>query len=133
VNIELELTLRILLSGALGALVGFQRERENSPAGIRTYMMVCLGACLFCVVSAYGFGTSSDPSRVAAQVATGIGFIGAGTIFFMRREGTVMGLASAATIFAMAAVGLSVGAGMYLIAGVATAVIFGALWIPHRL
>jgi putative Mg2+ transporter-C (MgtC) family protein len=129
VNIELELTLRILLSGALGALVGFQRERENSPAG----MMVCLGACLFCVVSAYGFGTSSDPSRVAAQVATGIGFIGAGTIFFMRREGTVMGLASAATIFAMAAVGLSVGAGMYLIAGVATAVIFGALWIPHRL
>lgn len=132
-NIELELSLRILLAAALGALVGFQRERENSPAGIRTYMMVCLGACMFCVVSAYGFGAGADPSRLAAQVATGIGFIGAGTIFFMRREGTVMGLASAATIFAMAAVGLGVGAGMYLIAGVATAVIFGALWIPHRL
>jgi len=132
VNATVEAVLRLVLAAALGALVGFQREHGHKPAGLRTHTVVSVGACLFCLVSIYGFGGSSDPSRVAAQVVTGIGFIGAGTILFLSRQRTVIGLTTAATIWAVAAVGLAVGAGLYVLAAVGALIVFGALYIPHR-
>lgn len=131
-SVILESVLRLVLAAALGALVGFQREHENKPAGLRTHMVVCVGACLFCLVSIYGFGEMSDPSRIAAQVVTGIGFIGAGTIIFLSRQHIVVGLTTAATVWSVAAVGLAVGAGLYVLALAGALVIFGALYIPHR-
>mgnify|MGYP001144911690 CR=1 FL=1 len=83
--IELEMILRLLLAAALGAIIGYQRERAGKTAGLRTHVLICLGAALFTVVSIYGFGSATDPARVAAGVVAGIGFLGAGAI--MHREG----------------------------------------------
>ena len=117
--------LRLVLSAVLGGLVGLERERLEWAAGMRTHALVSLGSALFMVVSIFGFSdilaeqhVILDPSRVAAQVASGIGFIGAGTII-LRRE-VVKGLTTAASIWAVAAVGLAVGGGMFLAAGAAT-------------
>src|SRR5215210_7568511 len=120
-----ELVLRLAVAAVLGALVGLERERLEWAAGMRTHALVSLGSALFMMVSIFGFSdilneqhVILDPSRVAAQVASGIGFIGAGTIIF-RRE-VVKGLTTAASIWAIAAVGLAVGGGMFLAAGSAT-------------
>ena len=120
-----ELVLRLAVAAILGGLVGLERERLEWAAGMRTHALVSLGSALFMVVSIFGFSdilneqhVILDPSRVAAQVASGIGFIGAGTIIF-RRE-VVKGLTTAASIWAVAAVGLAVGGGMFLAAGSAT-------------
>ena len=120
-----QIVLRLLIATVLGAVVGLERERLEWAAGLRTHALVCVGAALFMIVSAFGFadalGSSDvvlDPSRVAAQVVSGIGFIGAGTII-LRRE-IVRGLTTAASIWAVAAIGLAVGGGMYLAALVAT-------------
>jgi len=120
-----ELILRLVVAAVLGGLVGLERERLEWAAGMRTHALVSLGSALFMVVSIFGFSdilseqhVILDPSRVAAQVASGIGFIGAGTIIF-RRE-IVKGLTTAASIWAVAAVGLAVGGGMFLAAGAAT-------------
>jgi len=128
---ELEPVLRLVLSAVLGALVGFQREHEHKPAGLRTHTIVCIGSCLFAIVSATGF-PGGDPSRIAAQVVTGIGFIGAGTILFLSRQHIVVGLTTAATVWAVAAVGLAVGSGLYLMAVAGALLVFGALFIPHH-
>jgi putative Mg2+ transporter-C (MgtC) family protein len=119
-----ELVLRLVVAAVLGCLVGLERERLEWAAGMRTHALVSLGSALFMVVSIFGFSdilneqhVILDPSRVAAQVASGIGFIGAGTIIF-RRE-IVKGLTTAASIWAVAAVGLAVG-GMFLAAVSAT-------------
>ena len=121
--------IRLLLAAALGAVVGIERERHEWAAGLRTHMLVCLGAALAIIVSAFGFrdvlGTPAvvlDPSRIAAGVISGIGFLGAGTIIFLERENVIHGLTTAAGLWVVAAVGLAVGAGMYLAAGVATAI-----------
>ena len=121
----LELVLRLVVAAVLGGLVGLERERLEWAAGMRTHALVSLGSALFMVVSIFGFSdilneqhVILDPSRVAAQVAIGIGFIGAGTIIF-RRE-IVKGLTTAASIWAVAAVGLAVGGGMFLAAISAT-------------
>jgi putative Mg2+ transporter-C (MgtC) family protein len=121
----LELVLRLVVAAVLGGLVGLERERLEWAAGMRTHALVSLGSALFMVVSIFGFSdilneqhVILDPSRVAAQVASGIGFIGAGTIIF-RRE-IVKGLTTAASIWAVAAVGLAVGGGMFLAAIAAT-------------
>jgi len=121
----MELVLRLAVAAVLGALIGLERERLEWAAGMRTHALVSLGSALFMVVSIFGFSdilnerhVILDPSRVAAQVASGIGFIGAGTIIF-RRE-VVKGLTTAASIWAVAAVGLAVGGGMFLAAGSAT-------------
>lgn len=103
---------RIAIATALGAFVGFERERVGKPAGIRTHGIVALGAALFTVVSIYGFGGKTDPARIAAQVVTGVGFLGAGTILHLR--GSVRGLTTAATLWVTAAIGVAVGAGMIL-------------------
>jgi putative Mg2+ transporter-C (MgtC) family protein len=116
---DVEMTLRILLAFTLGAVLGWERERAGRPAGLRTFMMVTAGSAAFTIVSIWGFldeGTVRDPARVAAQIVTGIGFLGAGTIW--RTPSTVRGLTTAATIWFAAAVGMMAGAGLYLVATV---------------
>jgi putative Mg2+ transporter-C (MgtC) family protein len=123
--------LRLLLATALGAGIGYQRERAHKAAGLRTHILISLGAALFTVVSIFGFSGTVDPSRVAAGVVAGVGFIGAGVIFRgMSGEG-VAGLTTAASIWATAAVGLAAGAGMYLIAVIAALIALGVLMIPR--
>jgi putative Mg2+ transporter-C (MgtC) family protein len=131
-----ELVLRLVVAAVLGCLVGLERERLEWAAGMRTHALVSLGSALFMVVSIFGFSdilneqhVILDPSRVAAQVASGIGFIGAGTIIF-RRE-IVKGLTTAASIWAVAAVGLAVGGGMFLAAGSATLLALALLIIAR--
>ncbi len=127
---ELEMALRLLLAAALGAAIGYQRERANKPAGLRTHVLIAAGAALFTIVSTYGFGIEADPSRIAAGVVAGIGFIGAGAI--IRREGGIVeGLTTAATIWAVAAIGLAAGAGLYIVSVVTTAVVAIVLFLPH--
>lgn len=125
-----EIAVRLLLAAALGAVIGFDRERHTWAAGLRTHMLVCLGAALVMMVSAYAFANILqqwprvvlDPSRIAAQVVSGIGFLGAGTIMFMHRENVIRGLTTAAGLWTVAAIGLAVGGGMYIAAVIATAV-----------
>jgi putative Mg2+ transporter-C (MgtC) family protein len=130
VGIEIEMVLRLLLAAALGALIGYQRERAKKPAGLRTHTLICTGAALFTIASMYGFGIGADPARVAAGIVAGIGFIGAGAIF-VRQGGIVEGLTTAATIWAVAAIGLAAGAGLYIIATLTTAVVLIILLLPH--
>ncbi|HEY8397898.1 MAG TPA: MgtC/SapB family protein [Flavihumibacter sp.] len=122
-----EIMFRLTLAAVLGAVIGLERERKNWAAGLRTHMLVCVGSALTMMVSAYGFmdvlgmqNVGLDPSRIAAQVVSGIGFIGAGTILFLR-QGIVRGLTTAAGLWTVAAIGLATGGGMYFAASVATA------------
>src|SRR6266516_1269438 len=105
--------LRVVVAAALGGAIGLERELDEKAAGLRTHVLVSLGAALFTLVGAYGFSefprTSLDPSRIAAQVVTGIGFLGAGVIF--RQGFTIRGLTTAASLWLVAAVGLAAGAG----------------------
>ncbi|WP_017258721.1 MgtC/SapB family protein [Pedobacter arcticus] len=121
-----EILIRLFLASLFGALIGLERERKDWAAGMRTHMMVCVGSCLIMMVSAFGFsdvlGTPHvelDPSRVAAQVISGIGFIGAGTILFIK-QGTIRGLTTASGLWTVAAIGLATGGGMYFAAGATT-------------
>jgi putative Mg2+ transporter-C (MgtC) family protein len=133
--LQLDLALRLVVAAALGLAVGFEREIHGHPAGLRTHMLVALGSGLFTVLSAYGFrdvaGTvpntaSIDPTRIAAQIVSGIGFLGAGAIL---KDGIVIrGLTTAASLWATSAVGMAAGAGEYIIAVVATATILVSLW-----
>lgn len=106
---EIEAILRLLLAVVLGAAIGFQRERAGKPAGLRTHALIALGSALFTVVSIFGFGTGVDPSRVAAGIVTGVGFLGAGVIFRGLRRDGVVGLTTAASIWTTAAIGLATG------------------------
>ena len=111
-QLRLELLVQLLMAVILGGAVGLERELKGKPAGLRTTILITMGATLFTVLS-YKIGSGTgDPGRIAAQVLTGIGFIGAGTILHMR--GAVTGLTSAATIWVVAAIGMSVGARAYL-------------------
>jgi len=129
VAIELEMILRLLLAVTLGAIIGYQRERAHNSAGLRTHVLICLGAALFTVTSIYGFG-GDDTARVAAGVVAGIGFLGAGAII-RGGEGIVAGLTTAATIWAVAGIGLAAGAGLYLVSAVTTLLISIVLLLPH--
>ncbi|MBE1160368.1 MgtC/SapB family protein [Dyella acidiphila] len=125
-----EVFLRIALAAALGAVIGLNRSRKEWAAGMRTHMLVCVGAALAIIVSAFGFhdvlgkNVVLDPSRIAAQVVSGIGFLGAGTIMFLQREQIIRGLTTAAGLWATASVGLAAGSGMVAAAVIATAVIW---------
>jgi putative Mg2+ transporter-C (MgtC) family protein len=129
--LQLDLSIRLVLAAALGLAVGFEREIHGHPAGLRTHMLVSMGSALFTVLSAYGFDSVPnagpiDPTRIAAQIVSGIGFLGAGAIL---KDGVVIrGLTTAASLWATSAVGMAAGAGEPLIAGVATAVILVSLW-----
>jgi putative Mg2+ transporter-C (MgtC) family protein len=130
VPVELEVSLRLLLAAALGAAIGYQRERAGKPAGLRTHVLICLGAALFTVTSTFGFGEAAEHTRVAAGVVTGIGFLGAGAII-RGGHGIVVGLTTAATIWVVAAIGIAAGTGLYLISAVVTAIVLIVLLLPH--
>jgi len=125
---EYEFILRIFTAALLGSLIGLEREYRSKEAGFRTHFLVAMGSALFMIVSAYGFQTAMgdddlqrwDVSRVAAQVVSGIGFIGAGTIIFRKDENVVSGLTTAAGLWVTAAIGLACGGGMYTLSIVST-------------
>jgi putative Mg2+ transporter-C (MgtC) family protein len=128
---QLDLALRLALALVLGAVIGFERESHGQPAGFRTHSLVATGSALFTIVSAYGFeGALADPTRIAAQIVTGIGFIGAGTI--LQYRGQVRGLTTAASLWSVAALGMAAGAGMWIISLVATALIVVILIVFDR-
>ncbi len=118
----------MLVAGVLGGLIGLQRELAGKPAGLRTHFLVSLGCALFTVASLEGF-PGADPARVAAGIVTGVGFLGAGAII-RGGEGIVVGLTTAASVWAVAAIGLAIGAGLYLHSLVATALAGGVLLLP---
>jgi putative Mg2+ transporter-C (MgtC) family protein len=130
-----EILGRVALAAALGAVLGFERELRDREAGLRTHLLVSVGSALFTIVSAYGFrefltsGASvvrADPTRIAAQIVTGIGFLGAGAI--IRQGLAVRGLTTAATLWVVAAIGMAAGAGYYSAAVITTGVALVALW-----
>ena len=131
----MELTIRLTLALLLGGAIGIDREYRAKEAGFRTHFLVALGSALFCLVSQFGFGVDlKDSSRVAAQVVSGIGFLGAGTIIFQKN--VVRGLTTAAGLWVTAAIGLACGTGMYLAAVLTTAMVLLGLevlnyWIPQ--
>ncbi len=129
---DFELFSRIILACLLGCLIGWERERHRHivSAGIRTYGAICLGACTFGIVSLYMVNfTGADPSRIAAQVVSGIGFLGGGIIF--RQGDYVTGLTTAATLWATAAVGLAVAMGLYLTSFLTAILIYLLLYLPR--
>lgn len=133
----LHMTLRLVLALVLGGLVGLEREQNNHPAGFRTHILVCLGAALIMLLSMYGFGqfvnepnVRLDPARLAAQVITGIGFLGAGTIVL--NGNSISGLTTAASLWVVAAIGLATGAGFYYAAVVTTLFVLIILWILNK-
>lgn len=135
-NETVEMVLRLVLAGVLGGLIGAEREWRGKVAGTRTHLLVALGAALMLLVSRHGFDGQGDPSRVAAQIVSGIGFIGAGAIMVDRHS--VHGLTTAAGIWVAAGIGMASAAGLYLLA-VVTAVlslfgleVFGMLLFRDR-
>jgi len=129
----LEVTLKLLLAIALGGIIGLERESSHKPAGFRTNILICIGSTMMMILSILllqGGETDGDLSRIAAGVITGVGFIGAGTI--IQARGSVIGLTSAATIWAVAGLGLVIGAGYYLIAIIFTAITIMTLVLFRR-
>lgn len=138
-----ELLARLALATGLGALIGFEREWRDRTAGLRTHMLVCLGSAAFTIVSAYGFrewypaisnadrpAVVGDPTRIAAQIVAGIGFLGAGAIF--RSDDGVRGLTTAASLWVMAAIGLAAGAGYYELAVASAALVLVVLVVLRQ-
>ena len=128
---DADIMMRIVFAIILGSVIGLERELTNKSAGLITQIMVCLGACIFTILSIYGFSTAvtlyplGDPSRVAAQIITGIGFIGAGTV--LRQGLTVTGLTTASTLWIVAAIGMACGCGKLSIAVVSTVLAIAVL------
>ena len=122
-----EMVLRLVLSGALGGLIGAEREYRGKVAGTRTHLLVALGSALMLLVSQHGFGGQGDPGRVAAQIVSGIGFIGAGAIMVDRQS--IHGLTTAAGIWVSAGIGMATAAGLYGLAVVTTVLALAGLEI----
>ena len=128
---QLDLVLRLTVGLVLGAIIGFERELNRQPAGFRTHSVVALGAAIFTVVSAFAFsGPGSDPTRIAAQIVSGIGFIGAGTI--IQARGQVRGLTTAASLWSVAGIGMAAGAALYGVAVAGTVLMLVVLAILDR-
>ncbi len=130
---EIELVIRIVLAVVFGAIIGYERERIDKPAGLRTHILVSLGSAQFTILSFHAF-PSSDPSRIASVVVVGIGFIGAGTIIQSRDR--IVGVTTAASLWVMASIGMAVGIGFYLAAIVVTSLSYLTLrlkWVEERL
>lgn len=133
---QVDISTRLVVAAVFGAMIGLEREIHGHQAGVRTHMLVSLGSAIFTVLSIYGFravaGTGSvDPSRISAQIVTGIGFLGAGAIIKFGMN--VRGLTTAASLWVVAAVGLAAGTGSYFVAAVGTALAMLSLWPVHRL
>lgn len=129
-----EISLRMVLAAIFGAAIGLERERKEWAAGMRTHMMVCVGSALMMLVSSFGFSdilgsefVELDPSRVASQIISGIGFIGAGTILF-QKPNRVLGLTTASGLWTVAGIGMATGGGMYFAASAATVLSLLILW-----
>jgi putative Mg2+ transporter-C (MgtC) family protein len=129
--IDWDLILRLFLGGMMGGLIGLEREFRAKEAGLRTHFIVALGSALFMIISQYAFSGRFDAARVAAQVVSGIGFIGAGVIIFQKN--VVRGVTTAAGLWVAAAIGLACGAGMYVVAGAATLMTVLCLEAMHLL
>lgn len=134
--VQLDWLIRIIVAALCGALIGYERAIQRKSAGVRTHIVVAIASAMFMIVSKYGFtdiininNIALDPSRIAAQIVTGISFIGAGTILV--HKGQVSGLTTAAGIWAVSAIGMAVGAGMYFIGIVATAFLFIVQMLFH--
>ena len=133
---ELLLAGRLVLAAFLGAAIGYERELRGRSAGLRTFAAVALGACLFSIVSYVVVPEGNETTRIAAQVVTGVGFLGAGVI--LHGQGHISGLTTSATLWAAAAVGMAVGYGLYILAVVATLLLVLLLllrlvpWLDHR-
>ncbi|GAB2670919.1 MgtC/SapB family protein [Paenibacillus thermoaerophilus] len=132
-----DVTIRLVVAIALGGLVGWEREHNNHAAGFRTHILVCLGSTLIMLLSIYGFSdfvnepsVQTDPARLAANVITGIGFLGAGTILYNGMS--ITGLTTAASLWVVAAIGLAVGAGFYYPAAVTTVSVLVCLWFLNK-
>ncbi len=133
----LHVTIRLLLALLLGGLIGLEREQNNHAAGFRTHILVCIGSTLIMLLSIYGFaqfanepGVRMDPSRLAAQVVTGIGFLGAGVILF--NGYSITGLTTAASLWVVAAIGLAIGAGFYYAASLSTLLVLFSLFVLNK-
>ncbi len=130
-GVQIELAVRLTAGLVLGAIIGFERELHGQPAGFRTHSLVALGAAMFAIISAYGFaGANADPTRIAAQIVSGIGFLGAGTILHYR--GHIRGLTTAASLWSVAAIGTATGTGLYVLAVVGTILILIILSLFDR-
>lgn len=125
-NFEFETIFQLLLAVALGALIGFERELKRRPAGLRTHMLVSLGAAIFAIIS---ISFDIEPSRVAAGIVTGIGFLGAGSI--IAHKGHIRGITSAATLWVVAAIGLSIGVGQFMLAIIGALFVFAVLQLAR--
>lgn len=123
----IEIVAKLFLAMLVGGLIGAEREFHDKTAGFRTMTFICVGATLFTILSVEMGSAANDPIRIAASIITGIGFIGAGVI--LRREGHITGITSASTIWIVAALGMAIGGGYYIIAGIVTALIMAGLWI----
>lgn len=132
---QLGLLLRLVLAFLLGIIIGFERKNRNKIAGVRTHAIVAFGAALMMIVSKYGFADiqgSYDASRIASQIVSGVGFLGAGVIF-VKDRGSISGLTTAAGIWATAGVGMSVGAGLYIISVFSTLLLVIMQEMLHRI
>ncbi len=134
--IDLSLSLRLIVSLVLAGIIGYQREKHSEKvAGLRTHILVSLGSTLITLISIYAFsGTNVDPSRIAAGIVTGIGFLGAGTIIrSVDKSGTVIiGLTTAASLWVTAAIGMAIGVGFYFAAVITTVLAYFTLEILRR-
>lgn len=119
--LELELVLRLVAAFALGGVLGYERQRVDKPAGLRTHILVSLGSCLFTILSITAF-PGGDPARVASYIVAGIGFIGAGTIIQTRER--VVGITTAASLWVASSIGMALGAGYYMLATITTAIAY---------
>jgi putative Mg2+ transporter-C (MgtC) family protein len=134
IALQADLSVRMLLAAVLGAAIGFEREIHDHPAGMRTHLLVSLGSAIFTELSIYAFSGGpapngslpTDTSRVAAQIVSGIGFLGAGAI--LKYGTSIRGLTTAASLWTAAAIGMAAGAGEWLIAGVGTTIVLVSLW-----
>ena len=130
-GIQLELSVRLVVALLLGGVIGWERELQRMPAGFRTHALVSLGSAIFTVISAYAFtGPGSDPTRIAAQIVSGIGFLGGGAI--LHYGGTVRGLTTAASLWSVAAVGMAAGAGLYVVAAISAVLVIIGLEVFQR-
>jgi len=140
-SIELDLTVKLLLASLAGGLIGFEREKHGRPAGLRTNLLVAVGSCVMMIVSEafylkYGMHDAEstlrlDPSRVAAQIVTGIGFIGAGVI--LKEGASVRGLTTAASLWAVAGLGMAFGMGFFSLGAIATVLVLISLTLLKKL
>ena len=132
VGTQLELTVRLVVALLLGGVIGWERELARMPAGFRTHALVSLGSAIFTVISAFAFtGPGSDPTRIAAQIVSGIGFLGGGAI--LHYGGTVRGLTTAASLWSVAAVGMAAGAGLYVVATLGAVLVIIGLEVFQRI